>query len=235
MKSIAHNYSSYVLSKDEELALSYGLENHIPTKTSHIAINTEFEQFYQRLLHDISHIPEEDLAHIKTKLPNTCKKYSEIRVPNKYRKIVETLSKNSRIVVMKQDKGRGVILMDRTVYVEKCLDILDTNQFTKVSTDPSKKTEEKIQRVLRKIKRSFSVQEYLTTYPTGSCLGKLYSTAKVYKLPENRNVDQLPIRPIVSNIGTATYQLAKHLAKLLPPLNQSRYTIKRTKDFIGKI
>ena len=190
MKSIAHNYSSYVLSKDEELALSYGLENHIPTKTSRIEINTEFEQFYQRLLHDISHIPEEDLAHIKTKLPNTCKKYSEIRVPNKYRKIVETLSKNSRIVVMKQDKGRGVILMDRTVYVEKCLDILDTNQFTKVSTDPSKKTEEKIQRVLRKIKRSFSVQEYSTTYPTGSCLGKLYSTAKVYKLPENRNVDQ---------------------------------------------
>ena len=40
MKNIVHNYSSYELSKDEELALSYGLENHIPTKTSHIAINT---------------------------------------------------------------------------------------------------------------------------------------------------------------------------------------------------
>ena len=65
MKSIAHNYLSYVLSKDEELTLSYGLENHIPTKTSRIATNTEFEQFYQRLLHDISNIPEEDLAHIK--------------------------------------------------------------------------------------------------------------------------------------------------------------------------
>ena len=56
MKGIVHNYSSYVLSKDEEIALSYGLKNHIPTKTSRIAINTEFEQFYQRMVHDISHI-----------------------------------------------------------------------------------------------------------------------------------------------------------------------------------
>ena len=83
MKNIVHNYSSYVLSKDEQIALSYGLENHIRTKISRIAINTESEQFYQRLLNDISHIREEDLAHIKTKLRNTCERYlqrSEFRI-----------------------------------------------------------------------------------------------------------------------------------------------------------
>ena len=30
--------------------------------------------------------------------------------------------------------------MDRTVSLEKSLDILDTNQFTKLSTDPTRKT-----------------------------------------------------------------------------------------------
>ena len=120
MKSIVNNYSSYVLSKDEKFALSYGLENRIPTKIARNAINTEFEQFYQRLLYGISHIPEEDLAHIKTKLRNTCEKYSKTRVPYKYRKIVKTLSKNSRIVIMKQDKRRDVVLMDRMVYLWKC-------------------------------------------------------------------------------------------------------------------
>ena len=175
------------------------------------------------------------LAHIKTKLRNTCEKYSKIRVPYKYRKIVETLSKNSRIVIMKQDKGKGVVLMGRTVYLEKCLDILDTKQFTKLSTDPTMKTEERIQRVLRKIKRSFSTQEYSTISPTGSCPGKFYGTAKVHKLPENGNVNYLPIRPIVSNIENPTYQLAKYLAKLLSPLSQSQYTVKSTKDFIGKM
>ena len=55
MKSIVCNYSSYVLTQDEEIALLYGLENHIPTKIFSIARNTEFTQFYHRLLHDISH------------------------------------------------------------------------------------------------------------------------------------------------------------------------------------
>ena len=44
---------------------------------------------------------------------------------------------------MKQNKGRGVVLMDIMVYLDKLLDILDTNKFTKLSTDPTKKMEEK--------------------------------------------------------------------------------------------
>ena len=77
------------------------------------------------------------------------------------------------------------------------------------------------------------MQEYSTIYPTGSCPRKFYGTAKVHKLPESKNKDQLPIRPIIYNIGTATHQLAKYLAKLLFPLSQSQYTVK--KDFIEKI
>ena len=48
-------------------------------------------------------------------------------------------------------------------------------------------------------------------------------------------MDQLPIRPIASNIGTATHQLAKYLAKRLSPLSQSQYTVKSTEDFIEEI
>ena len=38
----------------------------------------------------------------------------------------------------------------------------------------------------------------------------------------------LPIRPIVSNIGTATYHLSKYLASLLSPLSESEYTAKNS-------
>ena len=51
----------------------------------------------------------------------------------------------------------------------------------------------------------------------------------------NEVVDKLPIRPIISNIGTSTYQLAKYLAKLLSPLVNSEYTVTSTRDFIEKI
>ena len=39
-------------------------------------------------------------------------------------------------------------------------------------------------------------------------------------------------RPIVSNIGTASYYLSNYLAKFLSPLSQSEYTVKNTKQFV---
>ena len=57
----------------------------------------------------------------------------------------------------------------------------------------------------------------------------------MHKLKLNDKVDQLPIKPIVSNTGTATYSLARHLTKLLSTLNKSKYTIDSTKHFMEKI
>ena len=85
------------------------------------------------------------------------------------------------------------------------------------------------------MKNRLSPQEYLRLYPSGSCTDKFYGTAKVHKISENDTVDELPIRPIVSNIGTATYDLPKYLAKLLSPLSQSECTIKNTKQFMEQI
>ena len=55
-----------------------------------------------------------------------------------------------------------------------------------------------------------SENEYKQLYPTGSAPGKFYGTAKIHKLKENDDVNQLPIRPIISNIGTASYKTAKY-------------------------
>ena len=64
---------------------------------------------------------------------------------------------------------------------------------------------------------------------------KIFMTQKIHKLPTNRFIDNLLLSPIISNIGTKSYQLAKYLAKLLSPLAQSNYTINSTKDFTMKI
>ena len=60
--------------------------------------------------------------------------------------------------------------------------------------------------------------------------------AKVHKLKDDtRNLADLPLKPVVSNIGTATYEISKYLAKLLQPLAKSEHTIESTKDFITKL
>ena len=58
---------------------------------------------------------------MKTKLRNICDKYNHIRVPYKFRKVVEQLSRNKGTMVLKQDKSRGVVVIDRKKYTENVL------------------------------------------------------------------------------------------------------------------
>ena len=95
------------------MALNYGLAQHKSYTMNYNSINTEFELFYQNILRDISHIPEQNLAHVKTKLRSTCEKYCKIKVPFKYKEVIKKLSSNNSIVILKQDKGRGVVIMNR--------------------------------------------------------------------------------------------------------------------------
>ena len=50
VKNIIHNFSSNKLTPEEEHALSFSLDDHIPTKQNNIKIKTEFESFYYQIL-----------------------------------------------------------------------------------------------------------------------------------------------------------------------------------------
>ena len=144
------------------------------------------------------------------------------------------MSKNSSIIVLKQDKRKGVVIMNHTKYLGKCYTILNSNQFTKLDEDPTCYMETKAQRIPRKVKSMMPQNVYSKPYQSDSCPGKFYGAAKMHKLLTN-NVDDLPLRPIISNIETATYQTAEYLAKLLSPLGTSEYTISNTKTFVKQI
>ena len=122
--------------------------------------------------------------------------------------------------------------MDRSIYTDKCLEMLSIKQFIVVEADPTKTLESKIQRILRKLNSKITDQKYKHLYPKGSQPGKFYGAAKMRKL---RNLNYLPLRPINSNINTSTYNLAKVLSKSLSPLRQSDHNVRSTKDFIQNI
>ena len=108
------------------------MQQHIQVKLNKHTIKTDFEAFYQSLLNNISHISENDISLIKTKLGSTYEKYSNVYVPYKNRRFVENLAKNNSIVIMKQDKGRSIVIMDQHNYTKKCLEMLNTKQFSKL-------------------------------------------------------------------------------------------------------
>ena len=50
-------------------------------------------------------------------------------MPYQFRTVIDNLAKRKDITILKQDKGRGVVIMDRGKYTEKCFNLLNTEQF----------------------------------------------------------------------------------------------------------
>ena len=81
---------------------------------------------------------------------STFEKYSHINVVYKYRKIVNELSGNKDIVIMKQGKGRGVVVIA----------MLNTEQLVQLQKDPTSSLERIVQRTLREIKQKLPTDVY---------------------------------------------------------------------------
>ena len=160
VKCVVHNFSPYALSDAEITASSYGVDTHVPTNTNSNTIAT--------LLRDISNISESEVSKIQTKL-----RKSKVKVLYTHRKIILELSKNEYIVILKQDKGGGVVVMNKRKHLEKCMSLLTTKHFREVDRDPTKVLKSKEQRSMRKLKSKLSSYEHKKLYPTGSCPGSL--------------------------------------------------------------
>ena len=91
----------------------------------------------------------------------------KLEVPYKHQKIINKLSRNKDIVILRQDKDWGVTTLDCKDYIQKCVSILNTSQFQKLDTDPTKSLERKVQQTLQKIKHKFEDNEYKKLYPIG--------------------------------------------------------------------
>ena len=80
-----------------------------------------------------------------------------------------------------------------------------------------------------------SENDYKKPYPTGSRPGLFYGMAKVHKLQSNQDLTELTEGPIISNIGTTTYETAKYLNNFLSPLGKSQGTLLNLKVLVEKI
>ena len=116
-------------------------------------------------------------------------------------------------VILTADKGVTLVIMEKKDYIQKAEELLNTTTYKKIPEDPTNKQKNKLVNILKSIKSEGGVNEdtYKKLYPTGAVSSKFYGLPKVNKLGN-------PLRPIVSSTGTATYNTAKELARILKPL-----------------
>ena len=121
--------------------------------------------------------------------------------------------------------------MDKEDYVQKAKDLLDQSIYRTITNDPMTKYKNKLVNLLKAMKTEGKIDEalYRKLYPTGAGSSKFYGLPKIH-------MEGIPLRPIVSSIGVASYETAKELAKILKPLvGKTIYHVHNTQDFIQQI
>ena len=131
---------------------------------------------------------------------------------------IKTLREDTFQVVLTADKGVALVVMDKSQYVDKCMALLNDTKVYKPCRGTTKKLHRDVQETLQQLNRDhrssrlswWSKNYYNKLLPTGNS----YPAPRFYGLPKIHKAN-CPMWPIVSACGTAMYQLAKFLTKIL--------------------
>ena len=138
--SVISNLSSYQLSDVEKTALARGLKFTLPPgrlkKGSYLA---NFELLFKKLNLESFSGTSEDKLYFQNKLRDCAflslynfnsSRHNLNNMPPEELQALQNLAKNKDIVVMRPDKGTGVVIMDKSDYVNKVEQIiLDETKF----------------------------------------------------------------------------------------------------------
>ena len=97
--------------------------------------------------------------------------YKPTRAALKKHGILKKMRNNKDIVILRPEKGSGVVIMNKITYKSNMHELLnDKSKFKQLTSDPTKVREGQLQRYLRKLntKGYFDQSIYNYIYPAGS-------------------------------------------------------------------
>ena len=229
-KKWVRNLSSTPLSEDQERLLARGPKFSIKPRQPPVSeYVVTVEQASSRLEKG-----ETDEIRVEVKKASKraqCTPRPSSNISRKEYQALRELKEDKSRVILTADKGASLVIMDRTEYNKKTEELLNTGTYKKIPQDPTKKKKNKLISILKNIKAAGGLNEetYRRLYPTAAVPSKFYGLPKIHK-------PGIPLRPIVSSIGAATYNTAKELAKILKPLvGMSAHHVHNTRDFVEQI
>jgi hypothetical protein len=236
------NHSNRILTDEEKDVIAHGLKFGLPPrKIDYHRYFLSFEKLFHQLkreqineqLNDAKNRVRIFIKNTAFKLYYTFNPYIHNRGNDFYRTL-KSLSDDKSIVVVKPDKGNGIVILNKADYIRKMENIIgDVTKFKLINDDWFTiilRHEDKVNRFISKLhKKSYIDKEtYNELRLSSSQPGTLYGLPKVHKAGN-------PLRPILSAIGTSGYKLAKFLIPFLTPLTTNEYTIKDSFSFVEEI
>ena len=237
-----HNFSSVQLDKYMLEALSLGPKFcHPRNPPNQLDLEVQFESLFGQ----VSNLtPSSQLAseHFKSTLVNCCYRYLNYqRNPGKqlltknHLSALKDLRSNPNIIISRPDKGAGIVLMDKSDYVDKMHILLsDQTKFRKMETEPDRtpSIEKAISKRLRILKQNGYIDSstFEQLRPVGTNIPRLYGLPNIHK-------QGVPLRPILDMSNSPYHALARWLSSLLEPVRKHicKYSQKDTFQFIDSI
>ena len=231
-----HNLSTITLTTEELDILKPGLKHSTyPLHVNKTDALTNLDFILRTMAKDLEN--EKQSGELKAKLSNLANTYVNNYRPSKYAMkkhgVLKRLRKNNNIVILRPNKDDSTVIMHRDVYIRKIFEIIkDRTKFKELPTDQTIIKEYQLQRYLRSMKGKniFTKENYEKINPSGSKLAFICGTPKIHKLKHN-NVNDLSVSPIISSIGTYSYNLAKFLSYLLEPVISTTHCDKDSFSF----
>ena len=78
-ETLSTTFHHIFYSEEEKRALSFSLDENIPTKLIENKIQTEFEFFYWQLLRNAKHLSQQEQDQLKSKIRKTYENYARIK------------------------------------------------------------------------------------------------------------------------------------------------------------
>jgi hypothetical protein len=215
------NLSSRSLSTTEVQALSMGLKFCIPPKNvPRVQLETEIENAFLQLK-ELFMRKAVDISTTKNSLVHLANCYRRTPIEKgglqpAHLQALRDLHQDVSIVVLKPDKGDGVVVMDRSTYNTKLKDVIDgTGKFSQClqQNDQTSDLEDELSVTLDHLINSGHVTKQTKSelIQPGSSIPRLYGLPKTHKT-------SLSMRPILSMVGSASHRTARWLADLLGPV-----------------
>ncbi|XP_068739082.1 uncharacterized protein [Montipora capricornis] len=159
-------------------------------------------------------------------------KVKDQKVSDEERKAIDDLKKDDSIMILPADKGRVIVVLNKEEYHTKCQAILsDTNTYKKLKADPTSRYKKEFATALRDLKDRKVIDYALHSklYTTCDQTTRFCGLPKIYKV-------NCPLRPIVSSIGTISYQIPRYVADILSPLvGKTEHYVKNSKAFAEEV
>ena len=141
------------------------------------------------------------------------------------------MKKDNTRMVLTADNGVSMVVLDREEYIQKSEELLHQPNYKILQADSTNKYKNKLISLLKSIKAEGGIDENTCKrlYPIGAEPPKYYGLPKVHK-------PRMPLRPIISSIGSVTHATAKEFSRILKPfVGRSPHHVMNNMDFIESI